>query len=166
MQCEEARRRLRSGEDVEAEAHLAECATCFAVLEAGDPLAGVLRAARPEVREVPATISAGVLRRWRAPRVSWRLGLAAAAGLLLLAAVLAASTVWLAPATVAKPLGVASNALDIVATIVNGILAVPRVLFADRPAVVAGYAVLVIIICGLWVRLYQSIAFQRRRVTR
>ncbi len=145
MQCEEARRRLRSGEDVEAEAHLADCATCFAVLEAGDPLAGVLRAARPEVREVPATISAGVLRRWRAPRVSWRLGLAAAASLLLVAAVLAAS---------------------IVATIVNGILAVPRVLFADRPAVIAGYAVLVIIVCGLWVRLYQSIAFQRRRVTR
>jgi hypothetical protein len=67
---------------------------------------------------------------------------------------------------VAKPLGVASNALDIVTTIVNGILAVPRVLFADRPAVIAGYAVLVIIVCGLWVRLYQSIAFQRRRVTR
>jgi hypothetical protein len=115
---------------------------------------------------VPATIAAGVLRRWRTPRVSWRLGLAAAAGLLVVATVLAASTVWLAPATVAKPLGVASNALDIVTTIVNGILAVPRVLFADRPAVIAGYAVLVIIVCGLWVRLYQSIAFQRRRVTR
>jgi len=40
------------------------------------------------------------------------------------------------------------------------------VLFADRPAVIAGYAVLVIIVCGLWVRLYQSIAFQRRRVIR
>jgi hypothetical protein len=26
--------------------------------------------------------------------------------------------------------------------------------------------VLVIIVCGLWVRLYQSIAFQRRRVIR
>jgi hypothetical protein len=166
MQCEEARRRLRSGEDVEAEAHLADCATCFAVLEEGDPLAGVLRAARPEVRAVPATMAAGVLRRWRTPRVSWRLGLAAAAGLLVVATVLAALTVWLAPATVAKPLGVASNALDIVTTIVNGILAVPRVLFADRPAVIAGYAVLVIIVCGLWVRLYQSIAFQRRRVTR
>ena len=107
MQCEEARRRLRSGEDVEAEAHLAECATCFAVLEEGDPLAGVLRAARPEVREVPATIASGVLRRWRAPRVSWRLGLAAAAGLLVVATVLAALTIWLEPATVAKPLGVA-----------------------------------------------------------
>ena len=166
MQCEEARRRLRSDQDAEAEAHLAECATCFAVLEEGDPLAGVLRAARPEVREVPATIAAGVLRRWRAPGVSWRLGLAAGAGLLVVAAALAAATIWLAPATVAKPLGVASNALDIVTTIVNGILAVPRVLFADRPAVIAGYAVLVIIVCGLWVRLYQSIAFQRRRVIR
>jgi hypothetical protein len=166
MQCEEARRQLRSGEDVEAEAHVAECATCFAVLEEGDPLAGVLRAARPEVREVPATIAAGVLRRWRTPRLSWRLGLAAGAGLLAVAAALAATTIWLAPATVAKPLGVASNALDIVTTIANGILAVPRVLFADRPAVIAGYAVLVIIVCGLWVRLYQSIAFQRRRVIR
>jgi len=166
MQCEEARRRLRTGEDVEAEAHLAECATCFAVLEEGDPLAGWLRAARPEVREVPAAIAAGVLRRWRAPWVSWRLGLAAGAGLLLVATVLAALTIWLAPATVAKPLGVASNGLDIITTVVNGILAVPRVLFGDRPAVVAGYAVLVLIVCGLWVRLYQSIAFQRRRVTR
>lgn len=166
MQCEEARRRLRNGEDVEAEAHLAECATCFAFLEERDPLVDVLRTARPEVREVPATIAAGVLRRWRAPWVSWRLGLAAAASLLLVAAVLAATTIWLAPAALAKPLGVASSALDIVTTIVNGILAVPRVLFVDRPAVVAGYAVLVIIVCGLWVRLYQSIAFQRRRVTR
>ena len=166
MRCEEARGRLLSAQGAEAEAHLAECATCFAVLEEGDPLAGVLRAARPEVREMPATIASGVLRRWRAPRISWRLGLAAAAGLLVVATVLTASTVWLAPATLAKPLGVASNALDIVATIVNGILAVPRVLFADRPAVIAGYAVLVIIVCGLWVRLYQSLAFQRRRVIR
>src|SRR3989442_14263211 len=145
MQCEEARRRLRSGEDVEAEAHLAEGAPCCVALEEGDPLAGALRAARPEVREVPATIASGVLRRWRAPRVSWRLGLAAAAGLLVVAAVLAALTIWLEPATVAKPLGVASNALDIVATIVNGVLAVPRVLFLDRPAVIAGDAVPVIL---------------------
>ncbi len=164
MRCDEARRRLLSGEDVEAEAHLAECATCFTVLEERDPLVDVLRTARPEIREVPATIAAGVLRRWPAPRVSWRLGLATVTGLLLVAAVLAATTIWLAPAALAKPLGVASNGLDIVATIVNGILAVPRVLFVDRPAVLAGYAVLVIIVCGLWVRLYQSLAFQRRRV--
>src|SRR5207245_750824 len=103
-------------------------------------------------RPAPGPCSAGRHPRPRRPPLSWRLGLAAAAGLLVVATVLAALTIWLAPATVAKPLGVASNALDIVATIVNGILAVPRVLFADRPAVIAGYAVLVIIVCGLWVR--------------
>jgi len=166
MLCDEARRRLLAGGDAEAEAHLAGCATCFAILEERDPLVGVLRAARPQVREAPQTIASGVLRRWRPARVSWRLGMAATAGLLVLASALAALIIWLAPAAVATPLGVASNALDVVSTIVNGILAVPRVLLLDRPAVLAGYGVLVIIVCGLWVRLYQSLAFQRRRVTR
>jgi hypothetical protein len=166
MRCDEARRRLLAGGDPEAEAHLAGCASCFAVLEERDPLTDVLRAARPQVAEVPPTIAAGVLRRWRPARVSWRLGMAATAGLLALATALAGLVIWLAPAALAAPLRVASNALDVVSTIVNGILAVPRVLLLDRPAVLAGYGVLVVIVCGLWVRLYQSLAFQRRRVTR
>jgi hypothetical protein len=166
MRCEEARRRLLIGEDVEAEAHLAECTTCFSVLDERDPLVDVLRSARPDVLEVPATIASGVLRRWRPARVSWRMGMAATAGLLVLATALAGLIIWLAPTSVARPLGVASNALDVVGTIVNGVLAVPRVLVLDRPGVLAGYGVLVIIVCGLWVRLYQSIAIQRRRVIR
>lgn len=166
MRCDDARRRLLAGSDPEAEAHLAECAICFTILEDRDPLVGVLRAARPEVREVPLGIGPAVLRRWRPGRVSWRVGMAAGAVLLALAAALSGLTIWLAPAAVAKPLGIASNALDVVGTIVNGILAVPRVLLLDRPGVVAGYAVLAAIVCGLWVRLYQSLELQRRQVNR
>lgn len=166
MLCDEARRRLRDGDDVEAEAHVAECATCFAVLEQRDPLVDVLRAARPQLRDLPPTITSRVLQRWQPARISWPLGIAAAAALLSLASVLAGLTIWLTPASIARPLALASNALDVVSTIVNGILAVPRVLFIDRPAVLAGYAVLVIIVCGLWVRLYQSLEFQRRRLNR
>jgi hypothetical protein len=166
MQCEDARRLLRAGESVEAEAHLAECATCFAVLEHEDPLVEVLRAARPQVGAVPATIAPSVLRRWQPARISWRLGLVAASALLAIAVALGGLTVWLSPGTFARPLAIASNALDVVSTVVNGILAVPRVLLFDHPAVLAGYIVLVIIACGLWVRLYQSIAIQRRQLNR
>lgn len=164
MLCEDARDRLRTGIDAEAEAHLAECVTCFAVLEERDPLVDVLRAARPRLRAVPPAIASGVLRRWRPARVSWRLGLAATAGLLVLAIALAALIFWLAPAALARPLRVASNALDVAATVVNGVLVAPRALLLDRPWVLAGSGALAIGVCGLWVRLYQSLEFQRRRV--
>jgi hypothetical protein len=166
MQCEDARRRLSAGESVEAEAHVAECATCFAVLEQEDPLVEVLRAARPLVDTVPATIGPSVLRRWQPVRISWRLGLAAAVAMLALAMALAGALIWLSPGTFARPLAVASNALDVVSTIVNGVLAVPRVLLFDRPAVLVGYVLLAVIACGLWVRLYQSLELQRRQLNR
>lgn len=166
MRCDDARRQWRAGDAQEAAAHVAECATCFAVLEQDDPLVEVLRAARPEIRDLPSNIPHRVLQRWQPARLSWRLGIAAAAGLLGLATALAALMIWLMPKTIAGVLAVASNALDVVSTIVTGALAGPRVLVLDRPGVAAGYAVLVIIVCGLWVRLYQSIALQRRRLNR
>jgi hypothetical protein len=166
MRCENARQQLTAGESLEAEAHVAECATCFAALEQQDPLVEVLRAARPQVDTVPATIGPSVLRRWQPVRISWRLGLAAAVAMLTLALALGGALIWLSPGTFARPLAIASNAFDVVSTIVNGILAVPRVLLFDRPAVLAGYIVLVIIACGLWVRLYRSLELQRRQFNR
>lgn len=166
MRCEDARRQLSASESLEAEAHVAECAACFAVLEQQDPLVDILRAARPQVDTVPATIGPSVLRRWQPVRISWRLGLAATIAMLALALALAGALIWLSPGTFARPLAIASNAFDVASTIVNGILAVPRVLLLDRPAVLVGYILLVIIACGLWVRLYQSLELQRRQLNR
>ena len=66
--CEEARRRLLAGHDAEAEAHLAGCADCFEALEAGDPMAALLVAARPPAIAPGAGLADRVLARWRPGR--------------------------------------------------------------------------------------------------
>jgi hypothetical protein len=117
MRCEEVRRRLSDGGaageagragglgglaalDAEAEAHVADCPTCFAWLERADPLLRALREARPPAAVPSPALAGRVLSSWQAvPRPLSAhpvLGLAAAgslAGACAAAALLLASVV-------------------------------------------------------------------------
>lgn len=162
MPCEEARAILQQRADPEAEAHLGACPTCFDWLEERDPLVNVLRAAAPAPVVAPATLIERVLHGRRTPRVSWRLGLAAAGGLAFLAVLVLWIGLVSAPAAATALFVDAGSALDTVGTVVNALLAVPRALLTDNPALLAIYLFLTVSVCMVWVRLYQQIPVPRR----
>jgi hypothetical protein len=162
MRCEEARALLQQRSDAESEAHLEACTTCFAWLEEHDPLVSLLCAAAPSSASAPRTISAGVLRRWPAVGVSWRLGIAAAGGLAFLAALVLWIGLVSAPAAATALLADAGTTVNALGTILSALLAVPRALLFDNPSLLAVYLFLTIAVCMVWVRLYQRIPVPRR----
>ena len=161
MRCEEARPLLLRGADPAAEAHLERCDACFHWLEEHDPIAGLVRAARPATVTPPATLRAAIVARWQPRRVSIPLGIAAAVGLagLMLAAVTAAFL--LEPAAALAFLAGVANFLEPAVTTIITILAVPRALLFDNTAVLTLYVAVTIAICAAWVRLYQRTASRR-----
>jgi hypothetical protein len=164
MRCEDARALWQQRSDPASAAHVEACATCFAWLEAHDPLVDLLRAAAPGAVSVPATIRVGVLRRWSAAGVSWRLGIAAA-GVLAFLAVLA---LWMAllsaPAAAAALLAEVETTVNTLGTIVSALLAVPRALLIDNPSLLAVYLFLTTAACVACLRLYQRVPVPRRVV--
>ncbi len=166
MQCEEARRLLRKGEDHQAEAHLETCRSCFVALEDEDPVVRLLRAARPAPVEAPPAVAGRVLERWGSERISLPLGFAAAVALALLALAMVGLAILTAPELTGSLVGRAAIALNTGAAIVLALVAGPRALLLGNPSVLAGYALLTVSACALWLRLYQQVLSQRRRVIR
>lgn len=164
MRCDEARAVLQQRSDPASEAHLEACATCFAWLEEHDPLVGLLYAAAPAAVSAPPTISAGVLRRWPASGVSWRLGFAAAGVLAFLAVLVLWIGLVSAPAAATALLAEAGTTVNTLGTIVSALLATPRALLIDNPSLLVVYLFLTIAVCVIWVRLYQQIPVPRRVV--
>jgi hypothetical protein len=162
MRCEEARPFLLRGPHADAEAHLLTCDACFNWLETHDPMVSVLQATRPAASPVPAAVTAGVLQRWQPQRVSLRLGIAAAMGLSALGLALAALILANAPALITSILAGAGNVAGTAAGVVIGLLAVPRALLFDEPAVLALYVAVTVAVCALWARLYQQVQIPRR----
>lgn len=169
MTCEEARRILVTAPDPQALAHLEQCPTCFAALEDDDPVVGLLRAARPDAVPVPPAIAARILSSWNGARLSWRLGIVCAAGLTVLMAGLtagAALAVWTTPDPAGSMILQAGRILGALAALGLAILAAPRALLLLNPVVLAGYAVLTVVVCAFWISLYQRVHAQRSRITR
>jgi predicted anti-sigma-YlaC factor YlaD len=155
MRCEEARPLLVRGADAAAEDHLQRCDGCFAWLEEHDPIAGLVRAARPGAVTPPATLKAAIVQRWHPRRIPIPLGIAAAVAL---AALMAAATIagfLLQPAATLAFLGTLANFFEPLASTLLTILAIPRALLFENPAVLTLYIAITVAVCAGWVRLYQ-----------
>ncbi len=167
MQCEEARRSWRAGTSLpDAEEHFRTCPACFEVLEAEDPLVDLLRAARPPAAQPSPALARRILERWQPARVSWRLGIVAAAALALAALVILGLAVWSAPGLAEASFAAASITANTGLAVLVALLAAPRVLLLGYPIVLAGYLVLTIVLCALWSRLYWQIQGSRRDIAR
>lgn len=161
MRCEEARPLLLRGADPAAEAHLEHCEACFAWLEEHDPIAGLVRAARPAAVTPRPTLRSTIVARWQPRRVSIPLGIAAAVGLASLMVAATVAAFLLQPATALAFLAGVANFLEPVVATILTILAVPRALLFDNTAILTLYVAVTIAICTAWVRLYQRTASRR-----
>ena len=119
MRHEEARRRLRYGPDAAAEAHLAECLTCFEAIEKDDSLLLALRRAKAAPVPVPAGLADSAIRRWTFRR---RLPWLAGAGGLAAASLASAAIIWAFGAAFSEPQSVAQSALGAVLAPVAALL--------------------------------------------
>jgi hypothetical protein len=154
LRCDEARRRLAvNAEDARAGRHLQGCAVCFAVLEADDPLAGALRAARPADVAAPDGLADAVLARWRP---TWaRPPAVLTAGLAVAALAIAAAIelmVGAEPGRLAGLSGTADILLDGMAGLLVGLLALRSALF-ETPAALTAFGAVTLAACVLWFRL-------------
>jgi hypothetical protein len=118
MRHEEARRRLLLGADVDAEAHVAACATCLEAIEREDPLVLALREANPAQVAAPPQLAQRVIVRWTWRR---RLPWVAAGGGLAAASIAAAALLWVLAATFNEPVSVGGSALAAVLAAVTAL---------------------------------------------
>ncbi len=167
MQCKEARRSWGAGASLpDAAEHFRTCPACFEALEAEDPLVDLLRAARPAAAQPSPALARRILERWRPARVSWRLDIAAAAALALAAVAILGLAVWSAPGLAGASFAAASITANTGLAVLVALFAAPRVLLLDYPTVLAGYLVLTIVLCALWIRMYWQIEASRRDIVR
>lgn len=166
MRCEDARRRLMAGletvdlaaaGDTEVDTHLAGCDACFEWLEASDPLAGAVRAARPEEVAPSPSLAVRVLDGWRGARTGPR-----EAPIAVLGAALALAVGFGASAIVAVSLGGAALGpiLRAVGAALMAFLSplgqlgrVAVTLLAEHPAWLVGLAVVGALAAWGWARI-------------
>lgn len=155
MRCDEARRRLRADAmDAPASRHLESCAACFAVLEAGDPLTGALRTARPADGMAPAGLVDAVLARWRQPRRS-RVRTVLTGALAAVAVAFAAAIELLVGAEPGRLAGLGALAGAVSETMGGALasFAVIRAVLLDEPAVLIAFGTVTVATFALWLRL-------------
>jgi hypothetical protein len=155
MRCEEARPLLLRGAHPAAEDHLQGCNACFAWLEDHDPIAGLVRSARPSAVMPPASLKAAIVQRWHPRRIPVPVGIAAAVGLAVLMAAATLAGFLLQPAATLAFLGILANFFEPLASTVLAILAIPRTLLFENPAILTLYIAITVAVCAAWVRLYQ-----------
>lgn len=156
MRCEEVRARLQPDAlelDPELETHMAGCAACFAALEAADPVARMLRAARPPEAAAPARMAAMVLARWQPQRASRRARLAGLAAAAVIAVALAIEVlVGAEPAHVTVLIGTMGSSWIAPGAGVVATFSAVRAIALDLPGLLVGLSLATVAACGLWAR--------------